>query len=91
MAKNPKKATKSDTQNTETSATAQEPSSAKKTTTRPGKKVISLIVDERWAARVALCAKALGQNQTAYIVGVVSKHLKSHLAAALDQLRAEVE
>jgi hypothetical protein len=91
MSKKIKPTKPAETQNTPTDAPAQASGSSKKTTTRPGKKVISMVVDEKWAARVALCAKALGQNQSEYIVGVVSKHLKSHLAAALDQLRAEVE
>ena len=52
---------------------------------------ISLIVDEKWAARVSLCARALGQSQTEYIVRIVSKSLKANLAAALDALKAEAE
>ncbi len=70
---------------------AQESRPTKKATTRPGKKVVSLIVDERWAARVALCARALGKSQTQYIVDVVSKNLKANLAAALDALKAEAD
>ncbi len=91
MKKVVKKSPKSETSKTEADAPAQESRPSKKPTTRPGKKVISLIVDERWAARVALCAKALGQSQTSYIVTVVSKNLKSNLSSALDALRAEAD
>lgn len=89
MSKPTKKSSKTEPQNATTDAPALEPS--KKTTTRPGKKVISLIVDERWAARVALCAKAEGINQTQFIVNIVSKGLASRLDAALNALKAEVE
>jgi hypothetical protein len=68
MAKTTKKNPKPETKNPMTDAPAQDAGPPKKATTRPGKKVISLIVDERWAARVSLCARALGKSQTQYIV-----------------------
>lgn len=91
MSKPTKKSPKPETQNTTPDVPAQESRPSKKTTTRPGKKVISLVVDDRWAARVALCAKAEGVNQTQFIVGIVSKGLKGRLDAALETLKAEVE
>ncbi len=82
---------KTGNQNPTSDAPSPGPQSTKKATTRPGKKVVSLIVDERWAARVALCAKAEGVSQTQFIVSAVSKGLKGRLDAALEALKAEVE
>jgi len=89
--KKTKKTKKPDNQSPTSNAPAQESRPTKKATTRPGKKVVSLIVEEKWAARVALCARALGKSQTQYIVDVVSKTLKANLAAALDALKVEAD
>jgi hypothetical protein len=91
MRKSTKKIPKIENQDPASEVPPQESRQSKKATTRPGKKVISLIVDERWAARVSLCARALGESQTLYIVRIVSKSLKANLDAALDALRAEAE
>ena len=91
MSKNTKSIKKPEAQNPTPVAAAQESRPTKKSTTRPGKKVISLIVDERWAARVALCAKAEGISQSQFIFNIVSKGLKGRLDAALEALKADVE
>jgi len=86
-----KSAKSPETNNPTTDAPAPEARPSKKPSTRPGKKVVSLVVDQRWAAKVALCAKAEGRNQTDFIVSIVSKGLASRLDAALNALKAEVE
>jgi hypothetical protein len=78
-------------QNPTTATPRPESRSSKKPSTRPGKKVISLIVDEKWAAKVSLCARAEGVNQTEFIVATVSRGLKGRLDAALAALKAEVD
>jgi Ribbon-helix-helix protein, copG family len=86
------KSTKSpETPNTATNAPAQEPRSSKKTTTRPGKRIISIAVDEKLASRLALLARAEGVSVTQLITDAVSKNLKGRISAALEGLKADLE
>jgi hypothetical protein len=70
-------------------APASEPSSSKKPTTREGKRIISIAVDEKLASRLSLLARAEGVSVTQLIVDAVSRNLKGRIAAALDALKAD--
>jgi predicted HicB family RNase H-like nuclease len=86
----PKKTKSLKSRGTETSAldAAEQPA---KMTTRPGKKIISIAVDEKLASRLSLLARAEGVSVTQLITEAVSKNLKARIAAALDSLRADLE
>jgi len=89
--KSPKHSQSPDNQSPSPDAPAAEPRSAKKPTTREGKRIISIAVDEKLASRLALLARAEGVSVTQLIVDAVSRNLRGRIAAALESLKADLE
>ena len=88
MKKIAKKSTKPHTTNTPPTEDAVP---AEKTSSHPGKKILSIAIDPSLHSRLALLARAEGRSVTDLVVESVSKNLKTRLSAALDALRAEAE
>jgi hypothetical protein len=91
MAKKTSKTKAPDNQNPTPDAPAPEPRSAKKPTTREGKRIISIAVDEKLASRLSLLARAEGVGVTQLITDAVSRNLKGRISAALENLKTDLE
>jgi hypothetical protein len=91
MAKKTSKTKAPENQTIAPDARAPEPRPAKKPTTRVGKRIISIAVDERLASRLSLLARAEGVSVTQLIVDAVSRNLKARISAALENLKTDLE